>query len=211
MNTKTFFDVQNIPMRLALVVVVCASFILTFYYTDDLLYAVIAAMLIFVCGFMLFLSIAKAKEKKALRLQQEEIDRVKQEQITKAQQLLEKVQNSEKSEWADVMFVMDTLSLEEMHKAVLLLKVNFIELFEISTIKEQFKWKTITGPLGRINDAMGRTYNDSIIQSLIDQIKEMEQYCHYKGYEALYKEVSKYDMIRTLVKLKTPSKKELAR
>lgn len=154
--------------------------------------------------------IEQRENEKKLKLQQKETDRINAENKVKAEELFDKVQHSEiKAKWSDILFIMDTLSLRESYKAVLLCHVNFIDLFEMSHIKEHFKWESLNGPLGRINDALGRTFNDAVIQKLIAQVKVMEQYCHYKGYEALYKEISNYDTVCKLVKLKPPCKKEL--
>lgn len=210
MNTKTFFDVQGIPARLALVVVSFTAFVLIFIYTDNLPYAGIVGFGICIIGIIVFWRVIQANEAKHLRLQKEKTEKAKQERIAKAEDLVTKIQSEDiKPQWSDIVFVLENLALGEEQIALLLTKLKFIDLFQVSHIKKHFIWKGISGPLLRINAALQWSYEDSTIEMLVAEIKTIEQYREYEGYNALYKELSHYSAICDLVKLKAPCKKEL--
>ncbi|MBP6904450.1 MAG: hypothetical protein KBB91_00145 [Candidatus Pacebacteria bacterium] len=226
MNTKKFYE--NVMSRQTLITTVILVVITSTSFTHFVLGGSMGWVLLSIpimmvaMAFIICMNYAIRKtiwlysdERKQL-LKQQEIEKVQQERATKAQELLTKINDSEyKPTWNDVCFilkVLDCSELSELNRAILITKVNFVDLFDISDIKQHMKWQSTESfgnALWHIERALKCTFNDSILKTLIASIQEIERCKEYKGYEALCGQL-KYHKCETLIRLALPTTKELA-
>lgn len=170
------------------------------------------AGLVFLSKYMKRRKIQKQKDaenKKLLEAENAKNERIAKERREKLELLAGKIGKDEKPSWADILTLVEAkykLNKADWYKVIA--KADIKELFAVSKIKNQIAWNygALQTVLKEIEEVCKSCFDDTVIELMIGQIKSLEEYSTYTGYEPLKKYFSDIESIRALVQLKEVQK-----
>lgn len=235
------FDItKNNHMRISAIaagVIGVASTIFQFWFTQIVfgiqLWKVLLGLVILVAVYFLISYVADYIETKKMTREarlKEEAERPEREreakelQVREAQQVEERkkianeaftaLKKAEKPTWNDIFYITNN-GFREMSAIphVVIANANLVELIEVSDIKSKIKWGhyEFEVALKALTAVANNSYDDEVLQKIIEQVKALEKFSSYNGYSALRTIIkNEYRMLLELVNLKEEDKSTVA-
>ena len=168
----------------------------------------VATITILVIAFVCWYRIQQREHQTKIDQQQQKQLKDSQEKRAKQIELFETLKNNENPTWSDIIGAIEIgFYIDHRTMCKIIAQAKIAEVIEVSNIKKQLYWKqeSLSAALDAIESAFKKCFDDKILTQLIEQFKNIDQYCGYDGYNTLSKSISNRSHIAKHVQLKSKS------
>ncbi len=162
----------------------------------------LAVAILAICLTVIVAVIKSMKRKNKKERECAEQKRKEREYLESLDQLINKIDSSETSSWNDLIEFKRLSGGKPSFERIA--KAKLIDIFQVSDVKMRITWNggEMDSALEMLDKVFVFCYEDTLLTQAIDQVKALEKFDSYAGYDTLRNLLSRYQNIWQLVQLK---------